>query len=244
MRIRLTKGTIGYALLATGLIAGSLIFYAFARTWNKTDIEFRIHINEQLVKESTFGEPPTFAIWIEDQETGLTQTIFVTSRAGLGDWEGKSAVPVALPKWFEVNESEKQSKNRLGNKIPDRLTITGATPKPGYFRTRVRVSPGTNWICWIEVNLAGDFNDSYLEYDEVNKTSDEYKTGQPALLYEAKIKAMEGNIAVPVINGMCILDPEKGVVIRPLKGITTATGIFDEIRIAVVRPKPRIIEWH
>jgi len=52
------------------LIAGYLIFYAFAGTWNKTDIEFRIHINEQLLRESTFGESPTFAIWLEEPETG------------------------------------------------------------------------------------------------------------------------------------------------------------------------------
>jgi hypothetical protein len=105
------------------------------------------------------------------------------------------------------------------------------------------VRPGSKWICWIEVNLAGDFNDTFKEYDEVAKTSDDYKTGQPALLYKASISAVEGNKAMPDIAGMCLLDPEKGVEIQPLNGITTATGIFDEISIAVVKPKPRIIEW-
>jgi hypothetical protein len=128
-----------------------------------------LHINEQLVLESVFGESPTFAIWLED--------------------------------------------------------------------------PETKWICWIEVNLAGDFNDTYKEYDEVAQVSDEYKTGQPALLYKAELTAEEGNQVVPDVAGMCILVPEKGVMIQPLKGITTATGIFDEINIMVVRPKPRIIEW-
>jgi len=243
MQLRIKKKTIVFALIACASIAGCLVLFAFARTWNKTDIEFRLHINEQLVRESVFGESPTFAIWLEDPETGSTQTIFVTNRAGLGDWEGKTSVPVALPKWFEVNESEKQSNNLLKSKIPEELTITGATPQPGYFSTRVRVSPETSWICWIEVNLAGDFNDTYKEYDEELQTSDEYKTGQPALLYKAEISAEEGNQVVPDIAGMCMLVPEKGVMIQPLIGITTATDIFDEISVVVVRPKPRIIEW-
>jgi hypothetical protein len=169
MRLRITKKTIAFTLLAFALIAGCLVLFAFARTWNKTDIEFKLHINEQLVLESVFGESPTFAIWLED--------------------------------------------------------------------------PETKWICWIEVNLAGDFNDTYKEYDEVAQVSDEYKTGQPALLYKAELTAEEGNQVVPDVAGMCILVPEKGVMIQPLKGITTATGIFDEINIMVVRPKPRIIEW-
>jgi hypothetical protein len=243
MQFRITKKAIVFAILAAVLIAGCLVLFAFARTWNKTDIEFRLHINEQLVQESTFGESPTFAIWLEDPETGSCQTIFVTSRAGLGDWEGKTAVPVALPKWFEVNETEKQSKNLLKNKIPEQLTITGATPKPGYFSTRVRVSPESNWVCWIEVNLAGDFNEEYQEYNEVEKTSDEYKTGQPALLYRAEIEAVRGNTVKPEISGMCMLDSIGGVVIQPLKGITSATDILDEMSIVVIKPKPRILEW-
>ncbi|HAM11096.1 MAG TPA: hypothetical protein DCP74_12690 [Bacteroidales bacterium] len=242
MKFAVTKNIIVTAIFSTFFIAGCLVLFALAKTWNKTEIEFRIHINKQLVRESTFGESPTFAIWLEEPETGSTQTIFVTNRAGLGDWEGKTSVPVALPKWFEVNKSEQQSRNMLKNKISERLTITGATPKPGYFSTRVRVTPGSMWNCWIEVNLAGDFNEKFKEYDEEAKTSDEYKTGQPALLYLAIIKAEEGNRVVPDIAGMCILDPEKGVTIQPLTGITNATRIFDEIIIAVARPKPRIVE--
>jgi hypothetical protein len=243
MLMRLTKKKIVVVLTFGVVLAGGLIFYAFARTWNKSDIEFQIHINEQLVKESTFGESPTFAIWLEDPETGSTQTIFVTNRAGLGDWEGKTSVPVALPRWFEVNGKENLSENRLDNKIPDQIAVTGATPKPGYFTTRVSVVPGSKWICWIEVNLAGDFNDTYKEYDELNKTSDEYKTGQPALLYKANIVAAEGNETKPEIAGMCLIDSLNHVQIEPLMGITTATSVFDKIRIRIVKPKPRIIEW-
>jgi hypothetical protein len=93
------------------------------------------------------------------------------------------------------------------------------------------------------VNLAGDYNDKFPEYDEVKKISDEYKSGQPALIYRAEIEASYGKTVVPEINGMCLIDPQKGVVIVPPEGITTAKDIFDEISIRVIKPKPRIIEW-
>lgn len=241
--MRIKKKTIVILLALVALIAGGLIIFAFSRTWNKSEIEFQIHINEQLVKESTFGESPTFAIWLENPETGSTRTIFVTNRAGLGDWEGKPSVPVALPRWFGLNGKENVLENNREGKVPDQIAITGATPQPGYFSTRVSVMPGSTWICWIEVNLAGDFNETYKEYDEVNQTSDEFKTGQPALLYKANIVAATGNEATPEIAGMCLIDSLNHVRIEPLKGITTATSVFDKIRIRIVKPKPRIIEW-
>jgi hypothetical protein len=228
--------------LATGtVLIGGLFFFAFARTWGKTEIQFKIHINEELVQQSTFGEPPTFAIWLEDPGTGATQTIFVTNRAGLGDWEGKADVPVALPKWFEISRDKNQTRKLVGRKNPETDAITGATPQPGYFTTRVPVPPGSRWNCYIEMNLAGDFNEHYRVYNEEQKTSDEYMTGQPALLYKTEITAEEGNSAIPGIIGISVLDSEGGNLIKPLEGITTATDIFDEMEISVTRPKPRLI---
>ena len=224
MKLNVTKKRILISLLSIAVIAACFVIYAYQRIRNKTDIEFKIHINEKLVKESTFGESPTFAIWLENPQTGLTQTVFVTNRAGKDDWEGKAAVPVALPKWFEVNEKGKLAKNQLGSKtIPDHDAITGATPKPGYFSTRFRVATGSKWICWIEVNLAGDFNDTFKEYDEVAKLSDDYKTGQPALLYKAQIEASNDNMVIPEIVGMCLLDSLGKVVVKPPKGINLSS---------------------
>ncbi len=83
----------------------------------------------------------------------------------MGDWEGKAEVPVALPKWFEIDKIEKQ--NESIDKSSGVDSITGATPSPGYFTTGVRVEPGSKWNCWIEMNLSGDYNDHYQEYNEV-----------------------------------------------------------------------------
>lgn len=217
-------------------IAGCLVLYAYARTWGKTDLEVIIHINEQQILQSVYGESPTFAIWIENPETKENQTIFVTERAGLDDWEGKSEVPSALPLWDEVCKNKKQA----GVGVLNIDAISGATPKPGYFTTRVQVPPGSKWICWVEMNLSGDYNEHYPEYDETNKKTDNYGTGQPALVYKGYIEVVEGNTVVPELVGMSILNKE-GECVKPVEGITTAQDVFDKITISIVKPKPRIL---
>lgn len=224
------------ALLSGLFIAGCLVFYAYARTWGKTELEVKIHINEQLILQSVYGESPTFAIWIENPETKETQTIFVTQRAGLDDWEGKVEVPSALPQWDGISKKEKlDDKANMGIDA-----VSGATPKPGYFTTRVRVRPGSKWNCWIEMNLSGDYNEHYPEYDEVSKKTDDFGTGQPALLYKAYIEAEKGNAVVPEVVGISVLNKDEEI-IRPVEGITTALDVFDEITISIVKPKPKIL---
>ena len=139
-------------------------------------------------------------------------------------------------------EVNKPNQEENAETVQDDLIITGATPLPGYFRSRVRITPGSKWICWIEMNLAGDFNENYPQYDPVTRIEDEFSTGQPALLYRVEIEAEIEKVVVPKISGMCLIDDEDQVVVKPLSGITTATEVFDEITITVVKPKPRIIE--
>ena len=226
------------------IISGALIIYAYSKTWGKIDIEIKIHINEQLVQESAFGESPTFAIWLEDPNTHKIKTVFVTRRAAEGDWEGKAEVPVALPAWFHVNkEMAYQQMPKLTDGNPEQIIITGATPKPGYFVKRISVEQDSDWILWIEVNLAGDFNEYYMEFNTDLNIADEYMTGQPALIYRTKIKASLGTKTVPEISGMTNPDSSLEEIITPLEGISTASDIFDEISLQVIKTKPRIISW-
>lgn len=224
------------------IIAGAMVLYAYRGTYGMTDIEFLIHINEQLVQESTFGESPTFAIWLEDPETRKSRTIFVTRRAAMGDWEGKAAVPVALPVWFEVFKEENSTPDLPGGNKQAPQAVTGATPRPGYFSIRARVESNSSWICRIEVNLSGDYNEYYPEYDAIRKVEDEYGTGQPAIVYKAEFKAVAGNTIQPEIDGMSVWENGKGAVIQPMKGITTARNIFDDIMLRMVKPSPKLIQ--
>jgi hypothetical protein len=214
-----------------------LVLYAFVNTWGKTELLVSIHINEKLVRESGFGESPTFAIWLEKPESGETHTLFATRRAAEGDWEGKAEVPVALPKWFDVQEKGKIT--RPGENKVD--AYSGATPKPGFFTINANLEPGSKWICWIEVNMAGDFNDYYPGNKLEENEKDKYLSGQPAIVYRSEVTATIDAKINPEIVGMTGPRTDDGEIIQPLKGITTAAGIFDEIKISVVKPKPRII---
>jgi len=106
------RSVLKWGIISAGLIIAVLVIFAFARTWNKTELEFLIHINEELVQQSVFGESPTFAIWMEDPDKGKTYTAYATRRIATGDWEGKLDVPVALPLWSEIFKAEKN--NRTG----------------------------------------------------------------------------------------------------------------------------------
>ena len=236
------KRMVKWGAIAALVLAGSLVVYAYARTLNKTEVEFLIHIDEALVQQSVFGESPTFAIWMEDPESGETYTVFATRRVATGDWEGKKDVPMALPLWSELNRAELLRESGKVQAVHDDVISTGATPLPGYFRSRVSITPGSRWICWIEMNLAGDFNDSYPQYDPQTRIEDEFSTGQPALLYRAEIEVLENKVVIPELQGMCLVSAEGKAEVSPLEGITTASSVFDEMSITVVRPKPRIIQ--
>jgi hypothetical protein len=230
-----------WGVISVMLIIAGLVVLAFSRTWNKTEIEFLIHINEELVQQSVFGESPTFAIWLEDPDDGQTFTTYATRRVATGDWEGKKDVPAALPLWSKINRTKKKHRSGKAGMAGEEIITTGATPLPGYFRTRVSVKPGSKWICWVEYNLAGDFNEAYPAFNPENNTEDEFSIGQPALLYRAEIEALKGRVAYPEIIGICVINKEGMVLVGPLTGITTAKDVFDEIIISVVKPKPRII---
>jgi hypothetical protein len=224
-------------LIITGsfiLIAISLVLYAFLNTRGKTDLLIRIHINKQLVQQSGFGEAPTFAIWLENPQNHEIHTVYVTRRAAEGDWEGKAEVPVALPRWFEIQKDESKSGQRKAD------SYSGATPKPGYFTAKASLMPGSRWICWIEVNLAGDFNEFYPGNIHEENDADKYLSGQPAILFRAEITSKIGEIINPSVVGMTLLGAADGKIIQPLNGITDATGIFDEIAITIEKPKPKI----
>jgi len=220
------------------IIAGIVI----SRTWGRTVIQIDIHQNKKLIHLSNFAEPPQFAIWLENPATNEMKTVFVTHRVAQGDWEGKANVPVALPLWYKLFRGSKtQGKDEGKNKKSD-LAITGATPKEDYFSIRVEVEPGTEWMCWIEMNLAGDFNDAYPEIDIKSLREDEFSNGQPALIFGADVKAVDGLKFTPVLLSQSTW--VKGIVdVEPVSdGITTAKNVFDDIRISVIKPKPKLID--
>jgi len=233
----------GIILLSGGLllvliIAGIVIM----RTRGRTMIQIDIHQNKKIIHLSNFAEPPQFAIWLENPATKELKTVFVTHRVAKGDWEGKANVPVALPQWFKLFKGNKNpGEGSVQDKRSD-MAISGATPKGDYFSIRVEVEPGSEWTCWIEMNLAGDFNDTFPEIDVKTLREDEYSNGQPALIFRADIKAIENMKYSPSIIAQTIWN--KGVVsLDPVSdGVTTAKNVFDDLQISIIKPKPKLID--
>jgi len=120
----------------------------------------------------------------------------------------------------------------------------GATPKVDHFRVRAEVKPKSIWNIWIEVNLAGDFNSSYLYYDMEKGLIDDHYIGQPSLVYKSKIKAEVGVETEPDLFAQSKLDPTgEKVILEPVTNtVTTARDIFELINIKVIRPKPRYLK--
>ena len=229
---RIIIGTIGFLV-----IAGTIACFVIRRTKNRVQVEFNIHINKEAIYLSTYSEPPQFAVWLENPQNGECKQVFVTYRVSRGDWEGKADVPVALPRWKAVFRDGAATSERSNEEV----AVSGATPRNDYFRVRAEVRPGSEWICWIEMNLAGDFNESYPQFNRITKEEDEFACGQPALLYRAEIKADEGLQYIPVIAFMSLWEEGKNTLAPVDETITTAQNVFDEMSIDIIRPKPVLI---
>lgn len=198
-------------------------------------IEFDIRQDMDLIRLSLFGGPPQFAIWLEDAASGRLQTVFVTYRSGYGEWVGKLECPAALPRWFEVFKEETGSTELPNFDKPAADAVTGATPKVEEFKTSVEVPFGSKWICWIEMNQSGDFNEAYRDHDIEQKKVDVHFSGQPPLVYRGKITAIPGEKMTPKLYGESVLDSDGGTTIQPVsKGVTTAKDIFKKIEVRII----------
>lgn len=202
---------------------------------NTVLIDFEIRQDMDLIRLSLFGEPPQFAIWLEDAESGRLQTVFVTYRSGYGEWVGKVECPAALPRWFEVFKAETGSTELPNFDKPAADAVTGATPRVEQFKTSARLPYGSRLICWIEMNLAGDFNETYRPRDIAAKKVDVHLSGQPPLIYRGEITTMPGEKMTPKLYGESILDSDGGMKIQPVSnGVTTAKNIFKKIEVRII----------
>jgi hypothetical protein len=240
------KKVLIYSLLAVGVVVVALAAYIYFRDYNKVQLEFDIHINPQAIYLSTYSEPPQFAIWLENPKTHRKKQVFVTNRVGVGDWEGKSDVPVAIPYWVKEfrkgNSGSKAVAGVSGDKDDDEeLVISGATPKDEYFRIDAEVRPGSEWTVWIEMNLAGDYNDWYPQFNRTTHEEDEFACGQPALLYRADVKAVQGEEFTPRLEAMSLWENGVSRLAAVDSTITSAHTVFDKMSITVIRPKFRFI---
>lgn len=226
-----------FILIVLALLIISIIAHLNPRPTGPVYLEFEILQDPNTILLSMYGEPPQFAIWLEDPISGRYKTLFVTYRSALGDWIGQTEIPSSLPRWFEVFKTEFYSASipTINNPAPD--SVTGATPLTDHFIIRAPVEHSSKWICWIEMNQSGDFNETYKLHDREKKKYDSAFTAQPPLLYRTEITAVPGRRLTPELYGMSLLNGSDTVTVRTLDDtVTTAKDLFKSITIRVIRP--------
>lgn len=193
-------------------------------------LKFILHQNADVYEESIYGEPPQIAIWIEDPRNGATQTVYVTRKSGTGTFEGKTNVPVALPYWFQAyrKSTGRNDFPSPANPLPD--AITGATTR-GTILRELQIKKGSRWNYYIEVNVAGDFNENFPNYRS-NGEMDPHGNGQPSLVYRGEIVAEPGRKSAPVLLGRTEQFFYSEKIYDKTDGITTAAQLLPFIEVA------------
>ncbi len=217
------------------LLLGALLFSVTnyeAGGFQEDEVElvFSIHQNRQIYEASIYGEPPQFAIWLEDPSSGTIKTVFVTYRTGHGDFEGKASVPVALPAWIGAFRKETGRDNMPTPREPVAMAVTGATEKAPEITKETPVPEGSEWNYYIEVNVAGDYNPQFPSYQD-NGVADPDGNGQPSLIYMGTIKAVEGERSAPQLIGRTEQMYFSKEINPDLTGIDTAKELFTKIEV-------------
>jgi hypothetical protein len=210
-----------------------------AKPAGKMFIEFNIQQDKNLISLATFSEPPQMAIWLEEPVSHKYKTIYVSYRTGTGDMVGKAECPGCLPLWFEIYNRETGKKGYPKPDNPAPAAVTGATPQEEKFKIVREIEPDSKWICWMEMNLAGDFNEKYQEYNAEAKTADDDFSGQPPLVYRCEIEVIAGKKYVPALYGQVDMRKPFEQMIQPVSpDVTTAKEVFKSIEISISTTEP------
>jgi hypothetical protein len=182
---------------------------------------FSMKINDKAYQHTSYGEPPQIAIWIENIDSNIRHTIWVTHCAGTNQWRGKVSCPVALPVWENQHRLETKSRTDV---------ISGATPASGLFTVATRVSVGSRWNYFIEVNAAGDYNKSF-PYWSVSGSPDTEGNGQPSIIYKGFIAADGKDQDEPDLFGRSDQRRKQVIPKTDLAGIDTARDLLQNIQV-------------
>mgnify|MGYP006302189977 CR=1 FL=1 len=197
------------------------------------NLSFYLRINRDIYLDTIYGEPPQIAIWMKNPKNGKIYNLWVSRRTGENDWVGKVYCKVSLPYWQSSQQGEQINEKSLPSQ--DKVEgITAATPKSDFIETKVCVPFGSQWIYYLEVNVSGDFNESFP-----NQHPDGYPdtagNGQPSLIYKGSITAKNGNSDVPELVGRTKQWQPVDYILDDLKGITTAAELLNEVKVTCER---------
>ncbi|HDR05951.1 MAG TPA: hypothetical protein ENN84_12010 [Candidatus Marinimicrobia bacterium] len=192
---------------------------------------------------------PSFAVWLENMDETMIQTLFVTHSVGtgifghgdLGDgrWSpdsGKAIRPATLPYWLHKRVgTEVESYTLPSPEKPVTDAYTGATPRANFqmiLTTDEKLSGKIRFM--LEINQTWDVN----EYWTSNKYPDDFgyiSSRQPALVYAVTID-LENPEAEYILNpiGHSHYSGKDGKLYTDLSTFTTALDIAEKMIVKVL----------
>ncbi|MBI9103617.1 MAG: DUF2271 domain-containing protein [Spirochaetales bacterium] len=159
---------------------------------------------------------PQIAVWVENEEGEIIQTLLVSRRGGEGSWRGADeGRPEALPVFTHKNKSTELD------------SVTSATPKGNKVfcaASGESLSEG-RYIVFAEVNSSFDYNNTYPETEgDVN--------GQPSLIYYAEVALDQDAGEIDLVPlGTGAVQGDSGEVFPGVEGLTSALSILSSIRV-------------
>lgn len=190
---------------------------------------------------------PTFAIWLEDVNGNLLQTVFVTRSvatgyfsygdAGSGKWmrqPGRSIRPAALPVWLHKREGAEEDEIMPTPEKPVADAYSGATPKSSFnLNVKSKSFIPDQFRVFVEINQPWDWNKAWYN----NRFPDNFdyrSSAQPSLIYAVDINRrnpMPEYFLNPVGHGHPAGDD--GRIYTDISGHTTALDIFKQIKVTI-----------
>jgi hypothetical protein len=190
---------------------------------------FHLELNSRVYEDSTWGDPPQIAIWLQSETDKSIRTVMVTYRTGACDWLGKVECSVALPYWVSFYNKQTGTKGPPTWDNPAPEAITCATPKATLI-TDTEAVRGSRWKYFIEINVSGDFNPDFPSLSK-DGISDRYGNGQPSLVYQGLIEATEGAASKPELLGRTDQYEPIDYIISNVEKITTAKNLLKEVSV-------------
>ena len=172
---------------------------------------------------------PTYVIWAVNKKTGEVRTIYITGKAGTGEWMMADERPSSVPVWYGMKKKEAETPVD---------SITGATPSGEMFTHYWQV-PGSMMNAridiYLEVNVSFDYNDFYREEAKEGEPGYSDVNGQPSLIWMATLETGKKDVAIsPKLIGHGHVLGENHEIDRDLSKITTAKTIFQHVDISYI----------
>ena len=181
--------------------------------------------------------PPQMAVWIEDTEGRYLSTVYATRKIATQGWSASQGNrrKEALPHWCYSRGVRYEDGLYLPTKEqPLTDGISGATPK-GSFDAKIAPKEGLRqFVVKVEVNHSTDYNEFYPESAQEGAANYSGSSGQPALVYAARVDLSSGAKSFEaVLVGCSSPDGTSGEVNPDLTGITSARDIVERITVTI-----------